>query len=194
MNSMERMVKCLQYEEADRVPVYPVLGGCVRHLVGQYFTVWSKIAEVCENVFINGDTVEGASNITDGIVFNGSISGEEYQSFVVFGTAPVVGGTAIDEAILKRLYKDFGYEYTEETAYGIGTPDRPLEISSYEHILAINGYMNLDFAFGLNADEIDMSEYESTVAVTKVFNGTLTTKSGASGTRYIKLSNFAGNS
>lgn len=147
-----------------------------------------------KNVFINGDTVEGASNITDGIVFNGSISGEEYQSFVVFGTAPVVGGTAIDEAILKRLYKDFGYEYTEETAYGIGTPDRPLEISSYEHILAINGYMNLDFVFGLNADEIDMSEYESTVAVTKVFNGTLTTKSGASGTRYIKLSNFAGNS
>ena len=147
-----------------------------------------------KNVFINGDTVEGASNITDGIVFNGSISGEEYQSFVVFGTAPVVGGTAIDEAILKRLYKDFGYEYTEETAYGIGTPDRPLEISSYEHILAINGYMNLDFVFGLGVDEIDMSEYESTVAVTKVFNGTLSADSGASGTRYIKLSNFAGNS
>ena len=52
MNSMERMVKCLQHEEADRVPVYPVLGGCVRHLVGASYKEWSTNAEVCATVFI----------------------------------------------------------------------------------------------------------------------------------------------
>lgn len=152
----------------------------------------SAVSYFENNVFVNSDTVSGVSNVTDEIVLSGTYSGDDYQSFVVFGTSPVVGGIAIDYAILSRLYSDFGYEYDENETYGIGTPDRPLEISEYSQILAINGYMNLDFVFALGTDEIDMSGYECTIAVTKVFNGTLAAKQPSSGTRYVKLANFAG--
>lgn len=145
------------------------------------------------NVFINGSTVSGASNVTDGVTLSGSCSGDDYQSFVVFGEAPVVGGIAIDEEILTRLYSDFGYVYDENAVYGLGTPDKPLEIADYNQVLAINGYMNLDFVFAIGTDEIDMSDYDCTLAITKVFNGTLSAKQPSSGTRYVRFVNFAGN-
>lgn len=34
MNSMERVVAMLNHQPVDRVPVYPILSGVTRHLVG----------------------------------------------------------------------------------------------------------------------------------------------------------------
>lgn len=34
MNCMERVVKALNHEEADRVPNYPIIAGCARRLRG----------------------------------------------------------------------------------------------------------------------------------------------------------------
>lgn len=63
MNSMERMVKCLQHEEADRVPVYPVLGGCVRHLVGASYKERSTNEDICAKGFIKAREMTGCDCI-----------------------------------------------------------------------------------------------------------------------------------
>lgn len=63
MNSMERMVKCLHHEEADRVPVSPILGGCVRHLVGASYKEWSTNADVCAEGFIKARELTGCDCI-----------------------------------------------------------------------------------------------------------------------------------
>ena len=47
MNSMERVLKALNHEEADRVPVYPLLAGVSRHLIGVNCKEWSTDAELC---------------------------------------------------------------------------------------------------------------------------------------------------
>lgn len=35
MNSMERVVKTLNHQEADRIPVYPIISGASRRLINQ---------------------------------------------------------------------------------------------------------------------------------------------------------------
>lgn len=147
------------------------------------------------NVFINGNTVVGASTEKANVTVTGECVATEYDEFVAKGTkSTVIGGVAMDEAILARLYRDFGYEYDETVAYGKGTTDSPLVISTIDHIRAINGYMNLNFVFGRNVGSIDMSEYDCSVAITKVFNGSLSTQKGdGEETVYTRLSNFAGN-
>jgi len=52
MNSMERMVAALQHKEADRVPVYPVLGGCTRRYVDANYPDWSLNADLCAEAFL----------------------------------------------------------------------------------------------------------------------------------------------
>jgi len=47
MNAMERVVECLHHREADRVPVYPILSGVTRKLVGASYEQWSTDAETC---------------------------------------------------------------------------------------------------------------------------------------------------
>ena len=47
MNAMERVVACLQHKETDRVPVYPILSGVTRKLVGATYEQWSTDAETC---------------------------------------------------------------------------------------------------------------------------------------------------
>jgi len=47
MTKMERVVKCLQHQEADRVPVYPILSGVTRKLVNATYEEWSTNADVC---------------------------------------------------------------------------------------------------------------------------------------------------
>lgn len=47
MNSMERVVKTLNHEEADRVPVYPIISGASRRLVGATYEEWSTDANIC---------------------------------------------------------------------------------------------------------------------------------------------------
>lgn len=47
MNAMERVVKALNHEEADRVPVYPILSGVSRKLVGATYEEWSNNADIC---------------------------------------------------------------------------------------------------------------------------------------------------
>lgn len=52
MNSYERVVAALNHQEADRVPVYPILSGITRKLVGASYEKWSTDAETCANAFI----------------------------------------------------------------------------------------------------------------------------------------------
>lgn len=52
MNAMERMQLTLNHQEADRVPVYPVLGGVVRSLVNASYKDWATNADICAESFI----------------------------------------------------------------------------------------------------------------------------------------------
>ncbi len=52
MNHIERVVTAMSNKEADYVPVYPILCGATRTLVGASYPEWSQNAEVCANAFI----------------------------------------------------------------------------------------------------------------------------------------------
>ena len=52
MNSLERVVDCLNHKEADRVPVYPILSGATRRLVGADYKTWATDADVCTAAFV----------------------------------------------------------------------------------------------------------------------------------------------
>lgn len=52
MNSYERVVAALSHKEADRVPVYPILSGITRKLVGASYREWSTDAKICADAFI----------------------------------------------------------------------------------------------------------------------------------------------
>jgi len=47
MNSMERVVMALNHQEPDRVPVYPLLAGVSRNLIGVNCKEWSTDADLC---------------------------------------------------------------------------------------------------------------------------------------------------
>ena len=47
MNSMERVVMALNHQEPDRVPVYPLLAGVSRNLIGVNCRDWSTNADLC---------------------------------------------------------------------------------------------------------------------------------------------------
>lgn len=147
------------------------------------------------NVFVNGNTVVGESTEKANVVMTGDCVATIYEEFVSRGTKPIViGGVAMDEEILGRLYRDFGYEYDGTNVKGKGTETSPLVISTIDHIRAINGYMNLNFVFGREVRTVDMSDYDCTLAITKVFNGSLSTQKGTNDeTLYTRLTDFAGN-
>lgn len=52
MNSMERVVAALSHQEADRVPVYPILAGITRKLVNASYEQWATDADTCAAGFI----------------------------------------------------------------------------------------------------------------------------------------------
>lgn len=52
MNSMERVVKTLNHQEADRVPVYPIISGASRKLVGASYEEWSKNSDLCAKALL----------------------------------------------------------------------------------------------------------------------------------------------
>ncbi|NMB98239.1 MAG: uroporphyrinogen decarboxylase, partial [Clostridiaceae bacterium] len=52
MNSYERVAAALSYKEADRVPVYPILCGITRKLVGATYKEWATDAKICADAFI----------------------------------------------------------------------------------------------------------------------------------------------
>jgi len=52
MNSYERIAAALNHQEADRVPVYPILSGVTRKLVNASYREWSTNAEICANAFL----------------------------------------------------------------------------------------------------------------------------------------------
>jgi uroporphyrinogen decarboxylase len=52
MNSIERVVIAISQKEPDHVPVYPILGGVTRHLVGADYKTWATDADVCSAAFI----------------------------------------------------------------------------------------------------------------------------------------------
>ena len=151
------------------------------------------------NVFYNDATVSGMSNSTTTVTING-VASSNYAEMISYDEITVGGGLIVDY-ILNRLYQDFGYQYYNEvtvddvttietnTAYGVGTEDAPLVISTLDHVKAINGYMNANFVVGSGVTSIDMSNYDASVAIHKVFNGSFTTESGA----YVQLTGFANN-
>lgn len=47
MNSMERVVKALNHQEADRVPVYPIISGASRRMLGASYKDWATNADIC---------------------------------------------------------------------------------------------------------------------------------------------------
>lgn len=51
MNSMERVVGTLMRTGADRTPVYPILAGVTRKLVGASYEEWSTNSQVCADAF-----------------------------------------------------------------------------------------------------------------------------------------------
>ncbi len=52
MNSMERVVKVLSHEVPDRVPVYPILSGVSRSLVGATYKEWSTNPDICSKALL----------------------------------------------------------------------------------------------------------------------------------------------
>lgn len=52
MNSLERVALAIQHKEPDRVPVYPLLNGISRRLVGADYKTWTTNAEVCADAYI----------------------------------------------------------------------------------------------------------------------------------------------
>lgn len=52
MNSLERVSKTLQFEEPDRVPVYPIVSGVSRNLIGADYKTWATDADVCAEALI----------------------------------------------------------------------------------------------------------------------------------------------
>lgn len=52
MNSYERVVAALNHQTPDRVPVYPILAGVTRKLVGVSYEQWSTDAETCANAYL----------------------------------------------------------------------------------------------------------------------------------------------
>ncbi|MGN1346044.1 MAG: uroporphyrinogen decarboxylase family protein [Eubacteriales bacterium] len=52
MTSYERVASALSHKEADRVPVYPILSGINRKLIGANYPDWSQDAELCAKGFL----------------------------------------------------------------------------------------------------------------------------------------------
>ena len=52
MNSYERVAAALRLEKPDRVPVYPILAGVNRKLIGASYEQWSTDAETCAAGFL----------------------------------------------------------------------------------------------------------------------------------------------
>ena len=51
MNAMERVVGTLKRTGTDRTPVYPILAGITRKLVGATYEQWSTNADICAEAF-----------------------------------------------------------------------------------------------------------------------------------------------
>lgn len=52
MTSMERVLTALAHKEPDRVPVYPILSGVTRRLVGASYPEWSQNADICAEALL----------------------------------------------------------------------------------------------------------------------------------------------
>ncbi|ONI40191.1 uroporphyrinogen decarboxylase [Candidatus Epulonipiscium fishelsonii] len=52
MNSLERMIKALNHEEADHVPVYPIVNSVSRKTLGISYEEWTKDIKLCGDAII----------------------------------------------------------------------------------------------------------------------------------------------
>ncbi|MCL2057659.1 MAG: uroporphyrinogen decarboxylase [Oscillospiraceae bacterium] len=52
MGSIERVMATLSHSEPDHVPVYPILSGVTRNLVGADYKTWATDAGVCTDAFV----------------------------------------------------------------------------------------------------------------------------------------------
>jgi uroporphyrinogen decarboxylase len=53
LNSLERVTLTLNHEEADHVPVYPILSGVTRTLAGASYEQWSTDADICAQALLD---------------------------------------------------------------------------------------------------------------------------------------------
>ncbi|MGI6541927.1 MAG: uroporphyrinogen decarboxylase family protein [Limnochordia bacterium] len=59
MKPIERVALTLQHKTPDRVPVYPLLNGVSRHLVGANYYKWATDADVCAEAYMKITEQEG---------------------------------------------------------------------------------------------------------------------------------------
>lgn len=52
MTAMERVVKALNHEEPDRVPVYPIISGASRRLIDVSYKDWANDADLCAKALL----------------------------------------------------------------------------------------------------------------------------------------------
>ena len=52
MNSLERVAKTLNFEESDRVPVYPIVSGVSRNIINANYKEWATNADTCAEALI----------------------------------------------------------------------------------------------------------------------------------------------
>ena len=52
MNALERMIKTLNHEEADRIPVYPLINSVSRKTLGITYEEWTKDIKLCGEAII----------------------------------------------------------------------------------------------------------------------------------------------
>lgn len=52
MNSMERVVKTLNHQKSDRMPVYPIISGASRRLINASYKDWSNDADLCARALL----------------------------------------------------------------------------------------------------------------------------------------------
>lgn len=52
MNSMERVVKTLNHQEADRMPVYPIISGASKRLINVSYKDWPNDADLCARALL----------------------------------------------------------------------------------------------------------------------------------------------
>ncbi|HOO22761.1 MAG TPA: hypothetical protein PKY53_03675 [Clostridia bacterium] len=171
-----------------------VYAGAAIGTLDQYVTAANKDNFFGNNVYLSGNVFVNDALAADFIgrdlsaVKVVTASGLNYSDFVAI-TAEVVGRTVRD-SVLMKLYADFGMAVTHNGtnyvyANGIGTADDMLEISTVAHIETINEYVMLFYK--LTAD-VDMTDFDRSIAIHKIFGGVLEGKDTADAI----LRNFSG--
>lgn len=82
VNSLERVSLILQHKEADRVPVYPLLSGISRKLIGESYKDWGTKAEITAKALIKATEDYGLDCICT--LTDLSVEAADYGQEIIF--------------------------------------------------------------------------------------------------------------